>query len=403
MRASATSGLLLLTALGAATAAMADGKAYVGNFKDDTVSVIDVRTATVTATVPVAAGPHGMAVSADGATVFVTGDNSSSMSVIDTATDRVTSTIDVGKSPHGVALTPDGRTLLVGAYGDDRVKLIDVGSRRVVGEVPVAKPHTIAVRPDGRAAYVASQEPGKFALVVLDLDKRAPIKSIALDKPPRDLEFGADGSSLYFTQSGINAIQVLDPATDKIVGEIVTGISPHLATVFKGASVGTAVVQGPGELMLFDPATRSKVKSVPVGKQPHWMASGDGQTILVSNEGSNDVTLVDLVTGATRTVAVGNAPRKVVVQPAPRVAGASVSIANFAFAPAEIVVAPGQRVAWMNADGAPHGIKFGDGASGIDPLLPGTQFARTFESAGTFDYVCSVHPYMTGRVVVRAP
>src|SRR6185436_16738659 len=75
MRASATSGLLLLTALGAATAAMADGKAYVGNFKDDTVSVIDVRTATVTATVPVAAGPHGMAASPAGATGVVTGDN----------------------------------------------------------------------------------------------------------------------------------------------------------------------------------------------------------------------------------------------------------------------------------------------------------------------------------------
>ena len=45
---------------------MADGKAYVGNFKDDTVSVIDVRSATVTATVPVAAGPHGMAVSPTG-------------------------------------------------------------------------------------------------------------------------------------------------------------------------------------------------------------------------------------------------------------------------------------------------------------------------------------------------
>ena len=66
-------------------------------------------------------------------------------------------------------------------------------------------------------------------------------------------------------------------------------------------------------------------------------------------------------------------------------------------------VAPGQRVAWINADGAPHGLKFGDGASGVDPLLPGAQFERTFEKAGTFDYVCSVHPYMTGRVVVRAP
>ena len=42
--------------------------------------------------------------------------------------------------------------------------------------------------------------------------------------------------------------------------------------------------------------------------------SGDGKTTYVTNEGSNDVTVVDLATGRTATIAVGNAPRKVVVQ-----------------------------------------------------------------------------------------
>src|SRR6185369_15886611 len=113
-------GLVLLAAMVVAAQAFGQGKAYVGNFKDDTVSVIDVRAGSVNKTVPVAAGPHGMAVSRDGAIVYVTGDNSSSMSVVDTATDSVKATVEVGKSPHGLALAPDGRTLLVGVYGDDR-------------------------------------------------------------------------------------------------------------------------------------------------------------------------------------------------------------------------------------------------------------------------------------------
>jgi len=195
-------GFVLLAAFICATQAFGQGKAYVGNFKDDTVSVIDVRAGAVTKTVPVAAGPHGMAVSSDGATVYVTGDNSSSMSVVDTATDTVKATIDVGKSPHGLALTPDGRLLLVGVYGDDRVIMFDTATQRIVGDIAVGKPHTLAVRPDGQLAYVASQQPGKFGLVVLDLSKRTATSTIALDKPPRDLEFSADGKALYFTQAG---------------------------------------------------------------------------------------------------------------------------------------------------------------------------------------------------------
>src|SRR5499426_4344073 len=48
--------------------------------------------------------------------------------------------------------------------------------------------------------------------------------------------------------------------------------------------------------------------------------------------------------------------------------GAKVSIANFAFAPAEITITPGESVTWTNDDGAPHGLEFNDGAPGIDPF-----------------------------------
>ena len=398
--------LLGTLALGAGMAAAADPKAYVGNFKDNTVSVIDTRSGAVVATVPVAAGPHGMALSADGKTVYVSGDGSSDVSVIDTASDRVTKTIAVGKSPHGLALTPDGRTLLVGVYGEDRVDFVDTASQSVVATVAVPKPHTLAIRPDGKLAYAASQEPGKFLLAVIDLGTRAVVRTVPLDKPPRDLEFGYDGKALYFTQAGINAVQVLDPATDKVVAQVPTGASPHIAKLFRGAPSGTVVVQGPGELQLFDPASYALQRAIAVGKQPHWMAAtGDGKTIYVTNEGSNDVTVVDLTNGQTKTIAVGNAPRKVVVQPggAAAGAGAKVSIANFAFAPASIAIAPGQSVTWTNDDGAPHGLAFKDGAAGVDVLLPGASFTRVYDKAGTFDYVCAVHPYMSGKVTVAAP
>ena len=82
---------------------------------------------------------------------------------------------------------------------------------------------------------------------------------------------------------------------------------------------------------------------------------------------------------------------------------AKVSIANFAFAPGEITVAPAKTVTWSNDDGAPHGLAYKDGAKGTDVLLPGASFSRMYDQPGTFDYVCAVHAYMTGKVTVRAP
>ncbi|MGH8616323.1 MAG: cytochrome D1 domain-containing protein [Burkholderiales bacterium] len=398
--------LVALFAVATAAAAAPPGpKVYVGNFKDNTVSVVDPANGAAVATVPVVAGPHGMAVSTDGRTVYVSGDASSGVSVIDTATDRVTHTIEVGKAPHGVTLTPDGRWLLVGVYGDDRVAIIDTASRQVVATVPVGKPHNIAVRPDGKLAYVGSQEPGKFALAVVDLATRAVVRSIPLERAPRGVDSAHDGKALYVTLAGASAVYVVDPATDRITAEIPTGVSPHLAQYNRGAPAGVAVVQGPGELFLFDPAKNIALRSIAVGKQPHWVAaSGDGRQAYVTNEGSNDLTVVDLATGRTTTIPVGNAPRKVVAQPAPVKAagGAAVSIVNFAFAPLQIAIAAGRSVTWTNDDGAPHGLGFKDGARGADVLLPGAAFSRVFEQPGTYDYVCSVHPYMTGKVTVRA-
>jgi YVTN family beta-propeller protein len=307
----------LLGTLAADSVFAAGPKVYVGNFKDNTVSVIDTDASAVVATVPVAAGPHGMVISPDSSTVYVSGDGASTVSVFDTASDRVAHTIEVGKAPHGLAMKSDGRVLLVAVYGDDRIAFVDTSTRAVIGTVPVPKPHTIAIRPDDNVAYVASQEPGRFALAVVDLATLAVVRTVPLDKPPRDLEFGYDGKSLYFTQAGVNAIQVLDPASDKIVAAIPTGVSPHIAGYYRGTTVGVGVIQGPGELLLFHPSTNSTVRSVVVGKQPHWVTTAsDGKKAYVTNEGSNDVTVVDLATGQTTTIAVGNAPRKVVVQPA---------------------------------------------------------------------------------------
>ncbi len=235
---------------------------------------------------------------------------------------------------------------------------------------------------------------------------RSVIRTVPLEKTPRDGEFGAEGKRFYFTEAGVAAVQVLDPASDKIVAEIPTGASPHFVDLFDGTKLGLVVVQGPGQLLLFDPETNKEVRSIAVGKQPHWAAlSGDGKTAYVTNEGSNDVSVVDLGSGKVTAIGVGQGPRKLVVQGAAKRAasasgGPKVSIANFAFNPGSITIHPGESATWSNDDGSPHALVFNDGVGGTVSLSPGQSFTRTFAQAGTYEYSCSFHPYMTAKVVV---
>jgi plastocyanin len=79
----------------------------------------------------------------------------------------------------------------------------------------------------------------------------------------------------------------------------------------------------------------------------------------------------------------------------------AVNISNFAFVPATLTVPAGTTVTWTNQDGEPHTVVSSDGSTFHSPGLDtGKTYAFTFQNAGTFDYVCSIHPMMHGTVVV---
>ena len=82
-------------------------------------------------------------------------------------------------------------------------------------------------------------------------------------------------------------------------------------------------------------------------------------------------------------------------------AAPNVSIDNFSFTPKEITVAPGTTITWVNHDDVPHTVvstnqKFRSKAMDTDD-----QYSFTFTDAGTYSYFCSVHPVMTGKVIVK--
>jgi plastocyanin len=80
-----------------------------------------------------------------------------------------------------------------------------------------------------------------------------------------------------------------------------------------------------------------------------------------------------------------------------------IKIADFSFVPSTLTIPVGTAVTWLNDDDEPHTVTSSD-----DPrrfrsaaLDTGDRFSFTFAEAGTYAYFCSVHPHMTGKIVVR--
>ena len=79
----------------------------------------------------------------------------------------------------------------------------------------------------------------------------------------------------------------------------------------------------------------------------------------------------------------------------------TVTIAGFAFAPGSVTVSVGDTVTWRNDDSAGH-TATAPGAFDTGSIPPGATEQITFAEAGTFAYVCSIHPTMNGTVIVEA-
>jgi Icc protein len=80
-----------------------------------------------------------------------------------------------------------------------------------------------------------------------------------------------------------------------------------------------------------------------------------------------------------------------------------IAIGNFTFSPANIEVPVGTKLTWANEDDVPHTIVSADGSPVIKspPLDTDQKFTTIFDKPGTYRYFCSLHPQMTGTVVVR--
>ena len=79
-----------------------------------------------------------------------------------------------------------------------------------------------------------------------------------------------------------------------------------------------------------------------------------------------------------------------------------IRIKDYKFVPKELNIKTGTTLTWTNNDPAPHTIMTADGNIQSNPLEKGETKTYTFDTPGTYNYICGIHPFMKGTIVVKS-
>ena len=170
-------------------------RVYVTN-SNANVYVVDFASRIVVDTIPVPAGPWGIAFrnTATDSLMYVSSRNGGSISEVDTKTGNVLRAFNVGGRPHGLAISPDGARLYVADNAGDRVRLVSTADGSIIDDVLLNGAFGIAISPDGATVYVTTDD---NRIAVINTATRTITKNYGASCEARQIVTGADGSNAF--------------------------------------------------------------------------------------------------------------------------------------------------------------------------------------------------------------
>jgi serine/threonine-protein kinase len=180
---------------------------YVANTDAQTVSVVDARSMTLTATIASIPKPNGIAISPDGRRVYVTNSEADTVTVIDTATNTVIGTVAVGFWPDEIAAAPDGQHVYVTNAGANSVSVLSTRDNTVVATIGnIIAPGGIAVSPDSRTVYVTGSD---RTVSVIDTGRNVVTTTMVVGKTPAWVAFSPNGRHAYVPNTNDGTVSVI--------------------------------------------------------------------------------------------------------------------------------------------------------------------------------------------------
>jgi YVTN family beta-propeller protein len=298
--------------------------AYITNYDTNNVSVLDIDTNTVVATIFLGSDNQtcGVAVTPDGSKVYVASRTGFTVLVIATATNKLTgSPIPVGDEPRAVAVTPDGSKVYVANEFGNSVSVIATDTNTVVATIPLGNsffPTAVAVTPDGSKVYVANSS--EKTVWVIDTHSNTVSGSpILVGEDPEALAITPDGSKVYVGNAFDQTVSVIATNTNTVVATIPVGNRPFgTIAVTPDDSKVYVPLEMSNSVSVIAAATNTVVATIPVGPSPLAVAvTPDGSKAYVTNSnsgGPGTVSVIDTTTNTVvATIPVGSFPCGVAV------------------------------------------------------------------------------------------
>jgi gliding motility-associated-like protein len=289
---------------------VSEGFAYIANSGDGSISVINVATNTVIATIIPPHDPDCVCISPDGSKAYIgCSDGSSTVTVINTTTNAIINTIPVSSSGEstGIEVTPDGTMLYVANYVDNTVSAVNTVTGAVVAVISVGQyPYGIAISPDGSKVYVAFTYSNYISVINTATNTVTANITVGLTTP--DVAVSPNGN-VYVPVSNSNHVAVINPINNSITALIPTGASPSIIALSPDGTRAYVAI-GLNNVSVINTFTNTVIATITIGSAPNGICvSPDGHFVYVANTESDNVSVINTSTNKViATVKVGIAP-----------------------------------------------------------------------------------------------
>lgn len=314
MRLFIRSFFVLLTALASVVGvagAKDSGTLIVLNKSDNTVSLIDLVSKKVVATIPTGFGPHEVAVSPDGKVAVVanygTGPQpGNTLTVIDIPGKKQIKTIDLSdyRRPHGITWL-QGNEVAVTVEGSKALLIVDVDAGKILGAIATDQnvSHMVVVSPKHRRAFVANI--GSGSVTVIDLAEKKRITDLQTGAGAEGIDISKDEKEVWVTNRAANTVSVIDVASLKVTNSLESRDFPIRV---KFAPDGKHVLVSnarSGDVAVFDATTKKEVRRIPMQVKANEASSAAGR-IFGNQFGQSPVPVGILVAPGLRHAFVAN-------------------------------------------------------------------------------------------------
>jgi YVTN family beta-propeller protein len=216
-----------------------DNVIYVANYGDDTVSVINGATYSVTKVITGVVGANGVAYDSNHGLVYVTNQSIGMLTVISATTNTIVETTPVGDKPNGVAYNPTANKIYVANYGSNSVTVLDGDNRALITTITVpgeTEPAHIAVNPMTNKAYVTYHGSGKVGAIAGDTND---IRIIDIySAGPYGITVDTVRNLIYVATIDSHRIVAIDGVSDTYLGWAEFPCTPP-QSLMMGASTGS--------------------------------------------------------------------------------------------------------------------------------------------------------------------